>query len=359
VTDGEATGRGAREKANQHGTLSQVESMTTNPRSRVGFLFLGVFLAACGSKGQAYGDPNSIIAVMPLEQWEQADDAVYAAFERTITTVREEKTFTVTYQEPYGDFWMNLRRFRQMLVVGSRSDPWVQEVLEEGPEDVTEGITQIHDVWAIGQTITLVLLPDGWTLADLEPHLGEVSDLLDNQYRAYARNRMYMSGADTALADTLSIEYGFSLDLPTVYRWRAEDSVLVFRNDNPDPSELIREIVVTWVSPAPAGITAEELLSWRAETVERHYSEAQDVIVEGLVETRFDFGGHPVLQVQGQWRNPPERGWPAGGPFLTRAVTCDTQDRTYLVDAWLYAPGKEKYEYMIQLETILDSFACA
>ena len=65
-----------------------------------------------------------------------------------------------------------------------------------------------------------------------------------------------------------------------------------------------------------------------------------------------------AIQIQAQWRNPPERGWPAGGPFITRAVTCESQDRTYYVDAWLYAPGKEKYEYMIQLETILDSFRC-
>ena len=41
-----------------------------------------------------------------------------------------------------------------------------------------------------------------------------------------------------------------------------------------------------------------------------------------------------------------------------RAIVCEDQDRMYLLDAWLYAPGKEKYEYMIQLETILDSFSC-
>ena len=30
----------------------------------------------------------------------------------------------------------------------------------------------------------------------------------------------------------------------------------------------------------------------------------------------------------------------------------------YLIDAWLYAPGRDKYEYMIQLEEILGSFRC-
>jgi hypothetical protein len=70
------------------------------------------------------------------------------------------------------------------------------------------------------------------------------------------------------------------------------------------------------------------------------------------------FMGREALRVQAQWQNPPERSWPAGGPFITYAITCPNQDRTYLVDAWLYAPGKEKYEYMIQLETILGTFEC-
>ena len=62
--------------------------------------------------------------------------------------------------------------------------------------------------------------------------------------------------------------------------------------------------------------------------------------------------------MQATWRNPPGSGWPAGGPFITYGITCANQDRTYFVDAWLYAPGREKYEYMIQLETILGTFRC-
>ena len=313
----------------------------------------------CGETALAYGDANSVIAVMPTEHWDALSDDVYAALEETIVTVRDEKKFTVTYQEPYGDHWMNLRRFRQMLVVGSRSDPWVEEILDKSRQPISsDGVHQVYDVWSSGQTVSLVLLPEGWSSDDALPHLAEVGEMLDAQYRAYAANRMYMSGLDTALADTLAVEHGFELAIPMVYQWRQSGDVFVFRNDNPDPSELIREIVVTWQSPAPATMTAEELLEWRAATVAEHYSERQDVFLGDLLEERFDFQGHETLQLQAMWKNPPDRGWPAAGPFITRAITCEGQDRTYLVDAWLYAPGKEKYEYMIQLETILNSFAC-
>jgi hypothetical protein len=318
-----------------------------------------VVAAACDTKALSYGDPNSIIAVMSTEQWDDVSDDVYSALETTIFTVGEELAYTVTYQEPYDEFWPSLRRFRQMLIVGTPTDPWVQEVLDEADDPITApGIYQVREVWSIGQTVTLALLSEDGGSAELRGYLPQIHELMDGQYLNYARNRMYQSGVDSALADTLYTEAGFSLLVPEVYRWRKIDSTYVFRNDNPDPSELIREVVVTWMSPAPATLDAEELLDWRARLVEEHYSEQQDVPTDNVFIETTPFLGHEAVRVQAQWQNPPDRGWPAGGPFITYGVTCINQDRTYLIDAWLYAPGKEKYEYMIQLETILGTFQC-
>lgn len=327
-------------------------------RATIALLAATLWGAACNERPLAYGDANSIIAVMSAEQWEAVGDEVYDALEPTITTVRAEKTFTVTYQEPGAEFWDRLRRFRQTLVVGSREDLYVQDVLEEAREEITEnGLYQVHDVWSSGQTVTLILLDSGWGPDDLRPYLPEVNGLLDGQYRAYAQNRMYFSGVDSALADTLSLEAGFTMYLPDVYRWEQRDSIFIFRNDNPDPSELIRQVAVTWRTPAPGLLDEQALLEWRTDLV-TEYNEPQEVVLENSGSRSFDFEGAPGYEVQAMWRNPPERGWPAGGPLITRTVTCDAQDRTYLLDAWLYAPGKEKYEYMIQLETLLDTFRC-
>jgi hypothetical protein len=323
----------------------------------VGSALIGT--AACDSKGQGYGDPNSIIAVMSSERWSEVSNDVYSALEKTIYTVGEERAFTVTYQEPYDEYWQDLRRFKQMLVVGTESDPWVEEVIDQARDPIDgPGIYQVRNVWAMDQTVTLALLSPSGRSAEFEGLLPEIHELLDRQYLSYATNRMYMSGIDSALADTLSTEAGFSLLLPEVYRWRKDDSTYVFRNDNPDPSELIREVVVTWRSPAAVTLSTEELLAWRASLVAEHYSEPQEAITDDAVISTEPFMGHDAIRVQAQWRNPPARGWPAGGPFITYGVTCPNQDRTYLVDAWLYAPGKEKYEYMIQLETILGTFRC-
>jgi hypothetical protein len=319
-------------------------------------LTLGV--VACGDFPLSYGDPNSIIAVMSPELWDEVGDDVYDALEPTIQTVRDEKTFRVTYQDPAGPEWRNLRRFRQMLLVGTGEEPWMMEALAEADEEVTgPGMWRARDVWSLGQQVTIVQLSSPDAADELRQYLDEINTTLDEQYRQYARMRMYQTGVDTALADTLMRTSRFELFVPNVYRWSRQDSTFIFRNDNPDPSELIRQIAVTWKAPVPPDMEGEGILEWRAELAES-YGEPQEVDLSDVDAGPFEFRGQPAYEIQAIWKNPPELDWPAAGPFITRAVICAQQNRMYLLDAWLYAPGKEKYEYMIQLETILDTFRC-
>jgi hypothetical protein len=252
-------------------------------------------VGACDTRGLSYGDPNSVIAVMSPALWQEASEAVYAELEQTTVTVRDEKEFTVTYQEPYGAYWNDLRRFKQMLLVGSLSDRWVAEAIERGGRPISSpGLYQLADIWARDQTVTLVVLPDGGGAEALRPHLPSIYGRLDEQYRAWARSRMYLSGIDSALADTLATQKGFSLLFPRVYRRAERDSTFIFRNDNPDPSELIRQIAVTWRSPAPASLSVEQLLEWRAELVAGHYSEPQDFVTIAMRVDETPFDGHPT-----------------------------------------------------------------
>lgn len=316
-------------------------------------------LGACGDgSGVAYGDYNGIVAAMDPALWARMGSEISAALEPTIVTVRDEKTFTVTYQDPAQPEWSNLRRFRQMLLVGTGDEPWMKAALAKVDESVKgPGRYTARDVWARGQQVTLILVSAARPAEDLRPYLAQVNRALDAQFREWARERMYMTGVDSALADTLMTVGRFQLLVPEVYRWSRRDSVFQFRNDNPDPSELIRQITVTWKAPIPPDMQGEGILAWRAE-VAAAYAEPQSVDLSMVKAGPFEYRGGPAYQIQAMWTSPPELGWPAAGPFILRAVICPGQDRMYLLDAWLYAPAVDKYEYMIQLETILDSFRC-
>lgn len=318
---------------------------------------------ACESKMVALGDYTSIIVTTSADFWADAEPSVTAALERTTFTVRDEKTFTVTHRDPADSVDRDLGLLKQQLVIGVPGDPWVQAALPGRTEfDSLPQIVQASNVWARQQAVTVVVLeePSVDALADLLPDL---ADMYDQSYRLWVEERMFVSGANTELQESLMQDAGFSLLLPAVYEHRAADSVHVFRNDNPDPSELIRQIAVTWRDEVPQDVRGEDLLAWRAQIVEDHYSYPQIVRVNAKNAGPESFGGRPAYKIQGVWEDPPDDPSPAGGPFILRAVACfgtnRVNNRLFLLDAWLYAPGKEKYAYMIQLEKIMDSFVCA
>ena len=314
---------------------------------------------ACEKTG-AYGDMDSIIVATSPDLWAEVQDSIYAALEPRVFTVRQERTFQVTFQDPFNTDWRNLREFKQELLIGRSTDPWMAPALEQvkAAELSPPQVIQTYNVWARGQNVTMLLLtPDGGA-EEVFSLLDELHELYDSQFRQFTRNRMFITGRDSALADTLIQEAGFSLIVPQVYFWDRQDSVFIFRNDNPDPSELIRQVAVTWRSPDTGDLTQEELLAWREHVAAAYYGIPQETNLQHVAEIRGTQSGRDVFQVQAVWENPPDYEWPAAGPFLTRTVACPEVARTYLLDAWLYAPGRSKYEYMIQLETILDSFEC-
>ncbi len=332
------------------------------PLLRAAFALFGLLLsAACGAEERAWGEPNGIIVAAEPDLWGEVEDTVYAVLEQTVRAVRDEKTFRLTWQDPTESRWAHLRRFRQLLLIGTRDDSWVSTALERTREAIPDppAVVQASDVWARGQVATVLLLPPGGSAEEIEPLLRPARELLVEQFHQYARGRMFLSGRDTALTTTLAGEAGFSLLLPEVYQWERRDSVYKFRNDNPDPSELIREIVVTWRPLGSGGFPdAGEILEWRQALVSEHYGYPQVLDTTRLEVEEGEVRDRSYREVRAVWANPPEDDFPAAGPFRTRVIRCPSQDRLYLVDAWLYAPGRDKWEYLIQLDTILASFRC-
>lgn len=320
-------------------------------------LALPALLAGC-DKPVAIGDSNNIVVAAPDSVWAVIRDDVTQALQPEVFTVRDEPIFEVTQVDPRSPEWGQLRHIRQVLVVGEPGDPWVAEALEEaeGAAPSPPALVQARNVWAQNQLVTALVVPPASGPAAAGALVGVAGDTLVEQFTRYARSRMFVTGVDSVRADSLARQLGFSLRVPRVYRvgQPAADQV-VFRNDNPDPSQLIREIDVAWRPREQVELTPETALEWRAELAGA-VTQPPQVTEPGVSQVRrLTVNGHAALEVQGVWSNPPGD-WPAAGPFIARLVQCP--ERTYLLNAWLYAPGTAKYEYMVQLETLLDSFRC-
>lgn len=329
------------------------------PIRRIVPLLPALMLFAACDLPSSIGDHTRIVAAIPESHRAALEPVVAEALEPRSFTVRNERIFDVAHVDPTSEDWVDFRKVRQVLVVGEAADPWVATALDrvDGAVPRAPAVVQAQNVWARPQSVTIVLLPPGSQPSVAAELMPEVGRLYVSQLEAFARSRMYVSGAREELADSLARIAGFSLNIPQVYRSEEpEVGVFVFRNDQPDPSQLIRQVAVARRPSGEVEMTPAAALAWRAEVAARTTNPPQvtDSLQSGIPD--LSVGGRPAVQAQATWSNPPGD-WPAAGPLLVRMVDCG--QHTFLVDAWLYAPGRAKYEYMVQLQTILDSFSCA
>jgi len=59
--------------------------------------------------------------------------------------------------------------------------------------------------------VTVLLLPPGGGAAEVGARLDDLLALFDGQYREYVHARIFISGLDSLLADTLRATGGFAL----------------------------------------------------------------------------------------------------------------------------------------------------
>lgn len=316
-------------------------------------------LAGCTDRAATtWGDANSVIVLAADSLWAAVEDTVYTVLEPPVFTVRDERTFKVTHVAPGAPAWDDLKRFKQIVVLGTPEDAWVSDALGGGGDIPAErpAIVERTDTWARGQQVTVVLLPAAGAEDAVVQALPGLHEMLDRRFREYAQQRMFTSGAAEGFRDTLRATAGFALLLPKVYRRTVVDSVYVFRNDQALGEQIDRTVLVTWRSGTVDSLTADALVAWR-DALERPDMSEQVTQRDRLEVESIEVPGGYGIQVRGAWASPPGE-WPAAGPFVDRMIVCPEQNRTYLLDAWLYVPGKRKYEYVIQLETILGSFEC-
>jgi hypothetical protein len=319
-------------------------------------------LPACDGNRQALGTATSIIVLTTDSVWASIGDSVMTALEPRIYTVRSERTFEVTQISPSDPDWQELREFRQVLAIGAPEDAWVQPILQRANAQTGDqpGVVVARDGWARNQQATAITVPSASAEDAALGQIGRVGAVIDSLFRIYVVQRMYTSGPDTALSRAMRETHGFALLLPSVYApLEREGDVLLYQNNTTVGGDLARSVLVTWrgeVTPP----SLETALQWRDSVAAALYNPPQQTLRDSVSVTTLTMPGGDGLEIQGAWQGT-DPAWPMGGFFITRMVTCQQQNRTYLLDTWLYAPGprRSKYEYMIQLQTILGTFECA
>ncbi len=327
-----------------------------HPGLVVAVLAAGLGTAGCG-KSPAMGKVDTLVVLTANDSlWKQLEDTTRAALEPTVFTVRAEQKFYVEQADTADSQVAQLKLFRQVVVFGTPDNGLVRKIASAtGKPPTAPSVIQARDVWATDQLATAVILDPTDEAGSWKAQLPELDSLVDAEYRSYVHLSMYVSGEDTANEARLLQALGFRIQFPSVFRVDTlTDSVVVLVNDNPDPSELIRSVLVAW-RPSVDTLTAAAAYDWRRAVDTVYYGVPQAIDTTGGTAVRIEQHGRPALEATGAWHDV-GTGYPAGGPFIARLVQCP--DRTYFLDGWVYAPGKSKYQYVIQVRDILDSFSC-
>jgi hypothetical protein len=318
--------------------------------------------AACGGRDASTGEPDDVVVAAHPDLWPRIEARVKAKLEPSFIATGGRKAFEVVYSDPTQNDWPEQRRARQVLLIGTPGDPWVQEALEgvEAAPAAPPALIEVDDVWAEPQQVTVLTLPEGDARPVVTSKLDSLRARLEERYREWVIGEMMVAGFDQALADSLGERSGFSVLVSADYETSSANDVFVFRRSmdaGADSGSVVRQVTVTWKTPVPPGLQGEALLAWRAQVAAEHFGMRQTVALANVDATQTTHRGNVAYQLLGTWRNPTGR-TPARGPFIMRAVFCPTQDRVYLVDAWLAAPDDAMHRYLVELESIVNSFRC-
>jgi hypothetical protein len=318
-----------------------------------------VALAACG-RPDAMGDMNVVIVGVPDAAWPALADDVQERLESRVFVGQDERIFRVTQVDPTGDFWGDTRRLRNVVVAGEPGDEWVAEVLRraDGQQGALPALVEAHDVWARGQRVYALVVPPGSSVAAAEPLVPQLHASMLDRYHTALRQRMFASGVDTARISAVERAGGFRLIVPRVYRMEEHEAgTFQFINDQPDPARLQRSVLVTPLARQEAELSETAAVDARGRVAERLYDPPQVTHRDRIESAAVDGPAAGAVEARGQWSSAPGS-WPAGGPFVSRIVAC-ADGRAFLLDGWVYAPGREKYEYVLQVTQIMDSFECS
>lgn len=323
----------------------------------LGFTLLAT--GACGGGTPAMLTEDNVLVVAEDALWAEIQDTMKSALTPRLPGLLPEINYRISQVPPAAASEADLSRFLQVVILGRPDDVAAAAVLQssEGMPEPPPALLRRADVWAAGQSVTMLLLPDEGEVEAALSHVDTIARLVDDHYREWTRVRMFAIGENPEISGALAAD-GIRLVVPAAYRTVvAEDSVHGFMTVGNDQARLIRSVLVTWRPLDDDAPTVESVLAWRQALVDRFHEEAQQTPRDFVRSRQLD-GEKGGFEVRGAWNSMIE-GQPQGGPFLSRTIDCADQGRRYFLDAWLFAPLGDKYTYLIQLEEVLDSFDCA
>ena len=339
-----------------------------------GSLLTSIFLIAILSiscsdkkiqKPRAIGREKEILVICNSDVWKEVGTALRRQIEVPIHAVRWEPIFEISQIDAprVGDY----KEWDKIILIESLENPaLIKDVVdEEMLKKISAGqglFFTNFDIWARGQRIAGLAAPKDDQLPRLVAAYGDkiFNDFL-KRLEKEELERMYYSGVNDQLSDSLAAAEGFRITLPSFYVQTNRDSLQLQNNQlhfvQFDP---VRSIFISWednASTADLDLSQETLAAYRDSLLGHVYPNSESVVSRVDTSTVVS-RGLTRMRVYGIWENMEEI---SGGVYVSQFIDVPEQNRRYYIDCLLFCPRtrRSKYRYIYQLDHIMNSFRMA
>ncbi len=348
----------------------------------IGLIFSSLYLlTSCSEeamsrlnvKPSAFGKANHITVIADKDVWEGAvgDTFRYYFASAFLILPQPEPVFDLKHFTPDDLASHPIRKeLRTYVLLGNIEDAnsATAKLMKEniGPERVRKakeengyGNLQKKDKWARGQLVLYMFGTDDKSMmANIKTAYPSIAKKIQDGDKKILEGAIYAGGESRLLGQNIQDKMGLQIRVPNEYFLAMEESNIIWlRRETAEMSSniLIHKLPYT----DRAQLSYEGFKSLRdtiskqyiSSTVPGSYMRINDQALPMFVNP-IQHQGLYAVEARGIWELTQDY---MGGSFVSYLIHHPTSGELYLLDGFVFAPGKKKREFMQYLEYILSN----
>ncbi len=256
---------------------------------------------------------------------------------------------------------------REASFMRTRLSPEAEEAVREGQTAVVAK----PDLWRRQQRVFFVTAssPQG-IIGALQNEGTRIRDSFHDITLVRMQDEMFEKERQRALEDTLMQRHGFAVNVQHDYRIAVDTTtadrgfvwlrrilsdtrrgLFVYYEENADPSQLAPE----WMYATRDSLTKRYLRGNVGGFVKIDYRRPLNTRNRDFLD-RYAFTTRGLWYMVGENEDGELFQYGGGGPFVNYAFYDQNQDRIYMIDGMVFAPGYDKRSFLRQMEVIAQTF---
>ena len=312
-------------------------------------IFLSIIISSCSIKGKAVGREGEIIVVADEEMFDMFKPALENIYSDPIYTPMLEERFTLRRMS-LSKFKENGHKFKNIIMLADIDgfSPESEYISDIFTDEIKEGVRESeyyyvvkNDIWAKDQLVLFLLDSKEMFLGQyLEKYNGKIFNIFNDKLVAKVKDNLFDRFNNKDAQESAKEKKGIDIFVPhdfTIINEGKDIDFIRFRRFNPD----------RWLTVIKGefdeNLSLEDNIIVLRDAAGGQFGDSVRINPELLTFKSDSTFAEGCMKAQGLWEY-----LEGGGPFFTYGYV--KKDMLYLVDGAVFAPEREKYPYIIQLD---------